>query len=234
MRRLSVDEDRCEGYGFCAENAPGLLRLDENGNAAVSRPEVPEEQRAAAESAVAACPVAALRLDRTDVTPPAARAPDSALTKDEIERRNVEVVTAHFHNENPDDVDKAIALYAPDICWEAPNRGLIYTDAQEIRDAYMGIFRTLVFHKISSLRRFASGNFVFDDQIAEVSIVGSEMPNMPFPIGTRVSLRLVHCFELRDGQITREIAYEMWREKGGTLDLDAIPVSATVTEFHSS
>src|ERR1700728_3419612 len=127
----------------------------------------------------------------TDVNPLAARAPDSALTKDEIERRNVEVVTAHFHNENPDDVDKAIALYAPDICWEAPNRGLIYTDALQIRDAYMGLFRTLVFHKMTNLRRFASGNCVFDDQIAEVSIVGSEMPNMPFPIGTRVSLRLV-------------------------------------------
>src|SRR3984885_6186184 len=98
---------------------------------------------------------------------------DSALTKEEIEQRNLEVVAAHFHNENPDDVDKAIALYAPDICWEAPNRGLIYTDAQEIRDAYMGIFRTLIFHKISSLRRFASGNFVFDDQIADVSVVGS-------------------------------------------------------------
>ena len=66
MRRLLVDEDRCEGYGFCVENAPDLLRLDENGNAEISRAEVPEEQRAAAESAVAACPVAALRLDRAD------------------------------------------------------------------------------------------------------------------------------------------------------------------------
>ena len=72
---------------------------------------------------------------------------DSALTKEEIEQRNLEVVAAHFHNENPDDVDKAIALYAPDICWEAPNRGVVYTDAQEVKDACMGIFRTLVFRK---------------------------------------------------------------------------------------
>jgi hypothetical protein len=57
------------------------------------------------------------------------------------------------------------------------------------------------------------------------------MPNMPFPIGTTMNVRLVHCFELRDGQITREIAYEMWREKGGALDHDAIPVGAAVTEF---
>jgi ketosteroid isomerase-like protein len=160
--------------------------------------------------------------------------PDSDLTEKEVEQRNLEVVAAHFHNENPDDVDKAVALYAPDICWEAPNRGMIYTDAAEIRAAYMGIFRTLVFHKMTSLRRFASANFVFDDQIAEVSVVGKEMPNLPFTLGTRISLRLVHCFELRDGQITREIAYEMWREKGGPLDHDAVPAGAQVTEFPAS
>ena len=156
---------------------------------------------------------------------------DSALTREEIEQRNLEVVAAHFHNENPDDVDKAIALYAPDICWEAPNRGVVYTGAQEVKDAYMGIFRTLAFRKITNLRRFAAGNFVFDDLIAEVHVVGNEMPNMPFPVGTTMNVRLVHCFELRDGQITREIAYEMWREKGGALDHDAIPAGAGVTQF---
>ena len=157
--------------------------------------------------------------------------PDSALTKEEIEERNLEVVAAHFHNENPEDVDKAIALYAPDISWEGPNRGLVYTDAQEVKEMYLGIFRTLSFRKMTNLRRFAAGNFVFDDLIAEVDVVGDEMPNLPFPVGTRMNVRLVHCFELRDGQITREIAYEMWREKGGPLDHDAVPAGATVTEF---
>jgi ketosteroid isomerase-like protein len=157
--------------------------------------------------------------------------PDSALTREEVEKRNLDVVAAHFHNENPEDVDKAIALYAPDICWEGPNRGLIYTDAQDVKNAYLGIFRTLEFRKLTNLRRFAAGNFVFDDLIAEAHVVGDEMPNMPFPVGTTMNVRLVHCFELRDGQITREIAYEMWREKGGALDHDAIPVGAAVTEF---
>jgi ferredoxin len=66
MRRLWVDENRCEGYGFCAENAPDLLRLDNDGDLEILRAEVPEELGTAAESAVAACPVAALRLDRAD------------------------------------------------------------------------------------------------------------------------------------------------------------------------
>ena len=105
------------------------------------------------------------------------------------------------------------------------------TDAQEVKDAYTGIFRTLVFRKITNPRRFAAGNFVFDDLIAEVHVVGNEMPSMPFPVGTTMNVRLVHCLELRDGQITREIDYEMWRERGGALDHDAIPVGAGVTQF---
>lgn len=157
--------------------------------------------------------------------------PDAALSRDEIIARNLEVVHEHFHNENPDDVDKAIALYAPEISWEAPNRGLVYTDPGEVREGYMGIFRTLQFHSLTSLRRFATENFVFDDAIADVTVVGDEMPNLPFPVGTRVSARIVHCFELRDGKITKEIAYEMWREDGGPLVNDAIPPGSPVQQF---
>lgn len=161
-------------------------------------------------------------------------AADTELTREQIIARNLEVVQEHFHNENPDDVDKAIALYAPEISWEAPNRGLVYTDPDEVRESYMGIFRTLQFHSMTSLRRFATENFVFDDAIAEVTVVGDEMPNLPFGIGTRISARIVHCFELKNGKITKEIAYEMWREAGGTLVNDALPESAHVEHFPAS
>ncbi|MBO0853881.1 MAG: nuclear transport factor 2 family protein [Nocardia sp.] len=157
--------------------------------------------------------------------------PDAALSRDEIIARNLAVVQEHFHNENPDDVDKAIALYAPQISWEAPNRGLVYTDHDEVREGYMGIFRTLQFHSLTSLRRFATENFVFDDAIADVTVIGDEMPNLPFGIGTRVNARIVHCFELEDGKITKEIAYEMWREAGGPLVNDAIPEGSHVERF---
>ena len=82
----------------------------------------------------------------------------------------------------------------------------------------MGIFRTLVFRKFTNLRRFAAGNSVFDDFIAS-SCLGDEMPNMPFPVGTTINVRLVtasNCATDRSPQI----AYEMWREKGGALDHD--------------
>ncbi|WP_082781312.1 AMP-binding protein [Gordonia sp. QH-12] len=159
--------------------------------------------------------------------------PDAELPRDEIIARNLAVVQEHFHNENPDDVDKAIALYASDISWEAPNRGLVYTDAAEVRSAYMKIFRTLQFHSLTTLRRFGTEQFVFDDAIADVTVIGDEMPNLPFPIGTRISLRLVHCFELRDGEITKEIAYEMWRDAAGPLVNDAVPPGSSV-EYSSA
>ncbi|MFE3999341.1 nuclear transport factor 2 family protein [Nocardioides sp. YIM B13467] len=159
------------------------------------------------------------------------RRTDAELTREEVIARNLAAVEAHFHNENPDDVDKAIALYTDDITWEAPSRGMVYTDPADVRAAYLDIFKTLVYDKTIALRRFATEQFVFDDQIAHVTVVGDKMPNLRFPIGTKLSVRLVHCFQMRDGKIAREIAYETWRERDGVLDHDSIPDDAVVELF---
>lgn len=156
---------------------------------------------------------------------------DSELTHDEIIARNLAAVQAHFHNENPDDVDKAIALYTDDIIWEAPSRGMVYTDPADVRAAYMDIFQTLVYDKTIAIRRIATEDYVFDDQIAHVTVVGDKMPNLPYGIGTKMSVRLVHCFQMRDGKIAREIAYELWRERDSVEDHDSIPDDAVVELF---
>ena len=111
---------------------------------------------------------------------------------------------------------------------QAPSRGVVIKDPKEVLKAYRNIFRTLVYRKTLGLRRFATENFVFDDQIGHVYVVGdpSLMPNMPFPKGTEVYVRLVHCFQLRDGLITREIAYELWRELDSEIAHDDIPEDA--------
>jgi hypothetical protein len=151
--------------------------------------------------------------------------PDSELTHDEIIARNLKVVDFHFHNENPDEVEKAVAVYAEDVTWEAPSRGVVMKDRKEVLAAYRNIFRTLAYRKTLGLRRFATENFIFDDQLAHVYVVGdpSLMPNLPFPKGTEICARLVHCFELRDGLVTREIAYEVWRELGSQTAHDDLP-----------
>jgi SnoaL-like domain len=150
-------------------------------------------------------------------------APDSALTREQVIARNLEVVEAHFHNENPEHVEKAIALYGDNISWEAPTRGVVMHDRDEILKAYRGIFRTVAFRRVIPLRRFATEQFVFDDQIGHVTIVGDEMPNIPYPVGSELAVRLTHVFEMKDGKIVREIAYEMWREEGAPNAVDFIP-----------
>lgn len=155
----------------------------------------------------------------------------SKMTRDELIAHNIKVVEAHFHNEAPETIDAALALYGPDIVWEAPARGMIYHDVDEVREAYMAIFRTLSFNKATHLRRFATEDFVFDDQVADVTVVGDEMPNLRFKVGDRISVRLIHCFEMKDGKIAREIAYEIARAYDGPLTNDDIPEGAVVQEF---
>src|ERR1700756_1980509 len=83
-------------------------------------------------------------------------APDSALTRDEIIERNLMVVEAHFHNETPEHVEKAVALYGDTISWEAPTRGIVMNDKEQILEAYRAIFRTVVYRRVVPLRRFAT------------------------------------------------------------------------------
>ncbi|MEU9608366.1 ferredoxin [Streptomyces sp. NPDC048057] len=59
--RITVDLDRCEGYGLCEAEAPELLLLDDGHANVLVAGDVPEDQREAALSAVHTCPIAALR-----------------------------------------------------------------------------------------------------------------------------------------------------------------------------
>jgi hypothetical protein len=52
---------------------------------------------------------------------------------------------------------------------------------------------------------------VFDDMSVTFRISGNGFENCPFPIGTKVNMRLLHNFHIRDGMIAKEIGYEIWR-----------------------
>lgn len=58
--RLSVDQVRCEGFGYCENEAPDLLHLDGEGDLVIDVAEPDAAQLARAEAAARACPVAAL------------------------------------------------------------------------------------------------------------------------------------------------------------------------------
>jgi hypothetical protein len=156
------------------------------------------------------------------------------LTPDQIVERNLKAVEEHVHNENPVDIDKAIAVYGDPIVWEVPSRGILLRDKATVKETYLKLFTSFQVHKMTQLRRFGAGNFVVDDSIAELTLVGdveANVPGCPFPVGTEVSMRLVHIFEFDDqGMIIRENGYEVWRRADGPID-DDIPADAPVMIF---
>jgi hypothetical protein len=158
----------------------------------------------------------------------------ASLTPEQIVERNMATVDAHFHNENPADIDKAIDLYGETIVWEVPARGVLLRDKAAVKEAYLKLFDSYQVTKMIQINRFGTGNFVVDDSVAEMTLVGdveNNVPGCPFPAGTEVSMRIVHIFELDDnGKIIRENGYELWRRLDGPID-DDIPADAPVIPF---
>jgi hypothetical protein len=154
------------------------------------------------------------------------------LTRDEIIARNLAAVDVHFHNENVESIDKAVSVYTDDIVWEVPARGLVLRDVEDVKNEYLKIFGSMNIHKITSLYRFATEEWVFDDSIFEWTITGDGFTNCPFEPGTTVSVRLLHAFQMRDGLICRENGYEIWRRIDDHARVnDDIPAGAHVEVF---
>jgi ferredoxin len=63
MTKIRVNPAVCDGFGFCCEILPEVIRRDEWGFPVLADGGVPEDLRRAAEQAVANCPRRALRLE---------------------------------------------------------------------------------------------------------------------------------------------------------------------------
>jgi len=60
--RVTVDRDKCDGFGFCEQAAPHIFELDDDGELQILVEDIPESDRVALEAAIRSCPVAALRM----------------------------------------------------------------------------------------------------------------------------------------------------------------------------
>ena len=58
---VSVDQQMCQGVGYCERVAPGIFRLGEDGVSHVIDIHPPESERATAEEAATLCPSRAIR-----------------------------------------------------------------------------------------------------------------------------------------------------------------------------
>jgi len=123
----------------------------------------------------------------------------------------LDLVDMHLHEENPERIDECLKLYAEDAVWEAPARGVAYEGRARIKEMYLRLFDSAEGIRFQPIERFASPDRVFDDRWATFRISGDGFENCPYPIGTKVKMRLLHNFHVRDGLIAREIGYEIWR-----------------------
>ena len=129
----------------------------------------------------------------------------------QIIENNLAVVEAHFHSEATDEIEKALELYTDDIVWESPARMLELHGKEEAGENYRLMFGSFKVEGFQCLQRFATADRVVDDSIATVTLVGDGVKNAPVAVGSKVEIRLLHIFEMRDGLISRELVFENWK-----------------------
>jgi hypothetical protein len=132
-------------------------------------------------------------------------------TYEERVRHALDLIEMHLQEENPERIDACIRLYTEDAEWEAPARLVTYKGRETIKKMYLRVFGGVADFEFTPVERWATPDRVFDDSFASFRITGDAFENCPLPIGTRVRMRLIHNFHIRDGLISREIGYEVWR-----------------------
>jgi hypothetical protein len=131
-------------------------------------------------------------------------------SRSDLIARNLAVVDAHIQGEARDPAG-VMALYTDDIVLESPLRGLRLTDKAAIEANYLAMFAAMTDVEIIPLDRFATETRVVDDCIVRFRLSGDGFCRAPVPVGSRVEMRLVHVFEMRDGLIARETVHEVWK-----------------------
>jgi len=136
--------------------------------------------------------------------------------RSDLVQHNMHVVQEHFHSEDIGAIEAAIELYTDDIVWESPARQFTAVGKEAVAGLYRRMFASFADVEEVPVQRFATEDRVVDDSILKFTLVGDGLVNSPVPIGTRVELRFVHIFEMRDGKIAKEQVFEMWPQAPAT------------------
>jgi ketosteroid isomerase-like protein len=125
---------------------------------------------------------------------------------------NLAAVEGHFHAEAENEVAAALELYMDDIVWEAPAlNGLdrAYSGKDAVARNYRELWASMRDVKFTLLQRFATEDRVVDDSLVTFEVIRDGYWH--FPLGSKIEMRLVHIFEMRDGKIARELVFDMGR-----------------------
>ena len=133
------------------------------------------------------------------------------MDKDRI-AANLAAVENHFHSEALNEVEAALETFTDDIVWEAPapnglNRA--FSGKEAVAKNYRELFASMRDVKFQFLQRFATEHRVVDGSIVTFEVAKDGYWH--FLVGSKIQMRLVHIFEMREGKITREIVFDMGR-----------------------
>jgi ketosteroid isomerase-like protein len=136
---------------------------------------------------------------------------EKTMDRDRV-AQNLAVVESHFHSEALNEVEVALETFTDDIVWEAPapnglNRS--FSGKEAAARNYRELFASMRNVKFQFLQRFATEDRVVDDSIVTFEVAKDGC--WDFPVASKIEMRLVHIFEMRDGKISREIVFDMGR-----------------------
>ena len=134
------------------------------------------------------------------ITYPASRTDDDALVDDPLQA------------EIDGDLDRLLATFADEVEHDVVGNPDVSTGKAEVTAFYRGLLADLALDDITSVRRYHGDGFVVDESLVTARAIGT-----PFGIagrGRTIRFRLLHVFEIRGGEITRENA---WLDLAGVL-----------------
>jgi steroid delta-isomerase-like uncharacterized protein len=124
------------------------------------------------------------------------------------------VVDRHIRAEGLGDVDGAVAVYTDDIDHDvigfpnSPTRGV-----EGARDFYNYLTANFRAERQKVLHRYVTESAMVIEQIMTGTVIGS-MLGLPGN-GRRISFRILHVFEFRDGLISRE---NVWLDSAAIVE----------------
>jgi steroid delta-isomerase-like uncharacterized protein len=126
------------------------------------------------------------------------------LTKD----RNSEIDTViddHFAAEVAGDLPALLATFTDDVEHDVVGDGEPRHGRDEVAGFYQRLLGDLTLERIDTVRRYHGPDFAVDESVVHARAVGN-----PFGFEGRnraLTFRLLHVFEITDGQIRRENAW---------------------------
>jgi hypothetical protein len=136
-------------------------------------------------------------------------APKDIMMNTDLIAANLAVVDAHMRGEVADPAS-IMALYGEGIVLEILSRNLVFTRLSDIEANYRRMFGAMKILRMVPIDRFATLDRVVDECLVEIEITGSGLDGLPYPIGARLEIRLLHIFRMKAARIMRETVYETY------------------------